>query len=244
MLRVALCEDEPAELARTAALLEEYFQARPDQEGQVSLYAGGGALLEGVEAQGGFDLYLLDILLPDLDGIQLGRRLRALGDGGEIIYLTISSDYAVDSYEVRAFFYLLKPVDREKLFQVLDSVVDALDRRRTRGVLVSTQNGPRRILLDQILYVERVGRRMRYYCTDGTVDTQTIRASFQEEVRPLLDDRRFCLCGVSFLLNLEHVAGVEGRTALLDNGERLTLPRSASGFKHVWGRFWLERGPV
>ena len=221
MLRVALCEDEPAELARTAALLEDYFQARPDQEGQVSLYAGGSALLEGVEAQGGFDLYLLDILLPDLDGIQLGRRLRALGDGGEIIYLTISSDYAVDSYEVRAFFYLLKPVGREKLFQVLDSAVDALDRRRTRGVLVSTQNGPRRI-----------------------VDTQTIRASFQEEVRPLLDDRRFCLCGVSFLLNLEHVAGVEGRTALLDNGERLTLPRSASGFKHVWGRFWLERGPV
>ena len=150
----------------------------------------------------------------------------------------------MDSYEVRAFFYLLKPVDREKLFQVLDSVVDALDRRRTRGVLVSTQNGPRRILLDQILYVERVGRRMRYYCTNETVDTQTIRASFQEEVRPLLDDRRFCLCGVSFLLNLEHVAGVEGRTALLDNGERLTLPRSASGFKHVWGRFWLERGPV
>ena len=187
---------------------------------------------------------LLDVIMPGCDGIQTGKKLLELGGDGEIIYLTTSSDYAVDSYNVRAFFYLVKPVEQERLFQVLDAAVQTLNRRRTQSILVSTASGSQRILLDNILYVERVGRRMRYYCTDGTVDTQTIRASFQEEVRPLLDDRRFCLCGVSFLLNLEHVAGVEGQTALLDNGERLTLPRSASGFKHVWGRFWLERGPV
>ena len=51
-------------------------------------------------------------------------------------------------------------------------------------------------------------------------------------------------CGASFLVNLEHVTGVDGGEAVLDNGERLALPRSAATFKDDWGKFWLEEGAV
>lgn len=65
--------------------------------------------------------------------------------------------------------------------------------------------------------------------------------SFREKAEPLLADPRFHLCGASFVLNLQHVAGVEGRTALLDDGSRIFLPRAAAAaFKEAWGRFWLE----
>ena len=81
---------------------------------------------------------------------------------------------------------------------------------------------------------------MRYVCVDHTVDSQSIRVSFREMVAPLLADSRFCLCGASFVFNLEHVAGVNGQNALLDNGVTVPLPRTAAtGFKLAWGQYWL-----
>ena len=240
MLRIAICDDEEKHLEQTAALLCTYLQSRPGLHGQAETFRSGRALLARAECAGGFDPYVLDILMPELSGIDTGRRLRALGEGGEIVYLTSSNDYAADSYDVRAFFYLLKPVEERKLFQVLDGAVAKLNRRRSNAVVVATADGPRRILLERIRYVERVGRCMRYYCTDDTIDSQTIRVSFREAAVPLLADRRFFQCGASFVLNFQHVTGVNGQTALLDNGRAVTLPRTAAtDFKKAWGNYWL-----
>ena len=241
MLRIAICDDEKKQLNEIAALLNTYLQSHPGLDGQMELFQSGAALLERAEAEGGFDLYVLDILMPKLSGIDTGRRLRALGEGGEIIYLTSSNDFAADSYDVRAFFYLLKPVEEGKFFQVLDGAVEKRNRRQSSAVVVTTVDGPRRILLENIRYVERVGRCMRYDCTDGTVDSQTIRVSFREAAAALLADRRFCLCGASFVLNFQHVSGVNGQVALLDNGQTVVLPRiAATEFKKAWGNYWLE----
>lgn len=245
MLRIAVCDDEEKELNGTAKLLNSYLGARPGLRGQIECFQRGEALLKRAAEQQGFDLYILDILMPEESGIDLGRRLRDLKEGGEIVYLTTSNDFAADSYDVGAFFYLLKPVEKNKLFQVLDRAADKLNRRRESAVMVSTAEGQRRILLECIRYVERVGRCVRYYCTDGAVDSQTIRVSFREITAPLLADRRFCLCGASFVLNFQHVTGVKGQTAILDNGQAVTLPRtSAADFKRAWGNYWLEREEV
>ena len=245
MLRIAVCDDEEKQLRQTEALLQAYLQTRPDLHGQVETFRSGGALLARAEDAGGFDLYVLDILMPERSGIDIGRRLRALGDGGEILYLTTSNDFAADSYDVQAFFYLLKPVEKDKLFQTLDGAVEKRNRRRREGILVRTAEGPRRILFERIRHVERVGRCARYYCTDGIVDSRSIRSPFKEAVAPLLADRRFYLCGVSFVLNFQHVTGVNGQAALLDNGQTITLPRAAAtNFKKAWGNYWLEAGSV
>lgn len=240
MLKIAACDDESAQLEQMERMLQDYFRARLALPGRISVFSDSRTLLSRVREQGGFDLYILDIIMPGLDGIQTGMELRKMGDGGEIIYLTTSSEYAVDSYMARAFFYLIKPVTEKKLFDLLDEAAEKLQQRRSRGILVMTPDGPRHIRMDHILYAERIGRRVRYYCTDGTVDTQTIRCTFRDAVHPLTEERRFCMCGASFLVNMEHVTGVDGREALLDNGGRLILPRSASSFKDNWGRFWLE----
>lgn len=142
MLRIALCDDEEKQLNHSAAMLNTHFSSRPDLSGQVETFRNGSVLLARAEKAGGFDLYVLDILMPELSGIDTGRRLRALGDGGEIIYLTSSNDFAADSYDVRAFFYLLKPVNEGKLFHVLDAAAENLKRRRSSAVVVTTADGP------------------------------------------------------------------------------------------------------
>ena len=241
MLRIAICDDEESQLDQTTALLETYLLSRPNMSGQVEAFQSGSALLERVENSEVFDLYVLDVLMPELNGIDTGLRLRSLDAEGEIIYLTNANDFAADSYDVGAFFYLLKPVKKDKLFRVLDMAVEKLNRRRSSAVVVATSKGPLRILLERIRYVERVGRCLRYNCTDGTIDSQTIRVSFREAVAPLLVDRRFYRCGASFVLNFQHVSGVNGQQALLDNGQTVDLPRTASSeFKKAWGGYWLE----
>lgn len=242
-MKIAVCEDERAQMEQILELLHAYLAARPLLEGQVLPFADGQALLEAVASGGGFDLYLLGIILPGLNGIETGLRLRELGDGGEIVYLSSSNEYAVDSYNVRAFFYLLKPVAEARLFEVLDMACAKLQQRRQGAVLVNTREGPRRILLERILYAELVGRAMRYYCTDGPVDSPSLHMSFQKAAAPLLADPRFYLCGASFVLDFQHVAGVTGQTVQLDNGSSVSIPRaSAAAFKNAWGRFWLEEG--
>ena len=124
MPSLAICDDDPRQLHTIGKLIHTYFHTRSDSSWNVASFLSGDALLAQSHARNGFDLYLLDILMPGLNGIETGRQLRETGDGGEIIYLTSSNDFASESYDVRAFFYLLKPVDKQRLFQVLDRALE------------------------------------------------------------------------------------------------------------------------
>lgn len=240
MLKISVCDDQEDCLAEITELLEKYFRSRPQLAGGVKAFSRGSELLLNVKQGEYFDICILDILMPEQDGIDIGKRLRSIGNAGELIFLTNSNDYAADSYDLHAFYYLLKPVDESKLFQVLDNAADKLTKREEKAILFETRNGSRRLSYEKIIYAERAGRVMRCHCTDGIVDSQTLRKPFHEVAAPLLADSRFYLCGASYVLNFRHVSGVKGREALLDDGNTIYLPRSvASEFKRVWGNYWL-----
>ena len=241
MLRIALCDDEADKLRETAALVQRYFQARPSVSGQVEAFPSGGELIARVQESRGFDIYILDILMPGLSGIDAARKLRQLGDGGEIIYITNSNDFAADSYEVRAFSYLLKPVDEARLFKVLDGAVEKLERRRSNSVMVSTPNGLLRLRLESILYVERLGHRMRFHCTDGTVDSQSIRSPFKTAAAPLLADRRFLQPHRSYVVNLAAASQLSVGELWMRSGARVPIPRGREAAVRAAFRKFLER---
>ena len=133
----------------------------------VETFSSRDALLACIERSHGLDLYILDILMPALNGIEAEHRLRALGDAGEIIYLTTSNDFAAGSYDVHAFFYLLKPVEKQKMFKILDGAVEKLRGWRAGAIMVNAADDPRRILLEGIRYVERVGAACAFIVPTG-----------------------------------------------------------------------------
>lgn len=152
LLKIAVCDDKYEHLKKISNMLERYFQAHSHASAKVEIFLSGAALLNRVEEAGGFDLYILDILMPEQSGIDIGRRLRKLGAWGELIFLSHSNDYAADSYDLRAFFYLLKPVEEGKLFRVLDQAIEKAGQQKQQAIVVETREGPRRILLEKILY--------------------------------------------------------------------------------------------
>lgn len=242
MIKLALCDDEAEQREGIGGLLREYAAARPALAVKLSVFSSGGELLKAAKECGGFDVYVLDVVMPGLSGIDVGVRLRELYSGGAIIYLTVSPEYAVDSYAARAFYYLMKPAEPEKLFQVLDQAASALEKQRAACVAVRTKDGLARLRLDEITYAELAGRAVRYHLADGSsLDSVTVRSPFQEETGPLLADPRFFLCGASFVVNLFYVAAVEKGFLRMDSGTRVPLARGLAALaKRRWSDFWLD----
>lgn len=237
-MRLALCDDEAQQLVQTEAFLAEYSAQRPDTPVTVTSFPSGTVLLEHLRSKGTFDLYLLDMLMPGENGIQLGMDIRALDEVGHIAYLTSSPDFAVDSYRVKAMDYLLKPLEKGRLFQVLDETAETLRRREQAYVTIKTREGLRRLSLVSVVYAELVGRCVHYHLSDGsTVEGMSLRGSFQDAVAPLLAYPPFVLCATSFIVNLAFVEMIEASGLRLTSGKIIPLSRPLRA--EVTGR-WMD----
>lgn len=245
LLRFALCDDNPEERDALAALLREYLNTLPDTTGQIRVFGSGTELLECLRNQASFDVYLLDIIMPELNGIELGRQLREQDSRCEIVYLTSSDEYAVDSYRVRAFYYLLKPVNRKELFEVLGRMIENIRKTAVQKNLesfpIKTREGLHLLPFGELLYAELRSRSVTYYLNDhSSLTGLTLRGSFASELAPLLENSCFCLCGASFCLNLSQIKAVEKSNVVFLNGSSLAIPKSGyAPLKTAWMKYWL-----
>ena len=181
MIKIALCDDNKNHQEKIKTLLLEYFKSGAS----IDIYAEGQKLLRHIEWEGeeAYDLYILDVIMPGLSGIELGKKLRSAGVFAPVIYLTSSKEYAVDSYNVRAFHYLVKPVEKEKLFSVLKQAQNLIAQEKAACITVDTPGGVEVLKLSDILYAELYARSVRYYLAGGTYkDSKKLRVSFQKAV--------------------------------------------------------------
>ena len=241
-LRIAICDDDVLCREQVTAIVSSY----KDQRGldmELSIYESAAALLHDVALRGGFDLYLLDIIMPGENGIELGRQLRRESPEGKIIYLTSSHEYAVDSYRVRAFDYLIKPVAQGQLFHTLDEAIQTLAVKKGKSLIVRTKESSTKVSFESIMYAKLAGKSIAYHLTNGvTVEGVSIRTTFSEAISELLLDERFALCGSGTAVNLYHVTTVDGDTLYFKNGGKLYIGlRAGRSLRSVWMDFWMNR---
>ena len=226
MINISICDDETVQLAQTEAFLREYSARHPDTELTTAVFSSGAALLEHLRVKGAFDIYLLDVIMPDKNGIELGMNIREADGDGHIIYLTTSPDFALDSYRVKAADYLLKPLDKEQLFRSLDGAVNNLEKKRRTFAAIKTKEGLRRVPIRCIVYGELAGSRIQYHLSDGSViEGMSLRGAFQEAVEPLLEHRGFVLCATSFFVNLAFVEMIDPSGLRLAGDKTLPISR-------------------
>ena len=139
---------------------------------------------------------------------------------------------------------MLKPVREDALFCALDDALKAITDRRAQSIMIKTTDGMSRLLLDHILYVEQKERAPHYHLKDGScVVGLTIQTSFQDIMQPLLADKRFYLCGASFVLNLHCIKSISKADVLFVGGQQTTVPRRAAAeLNTTWIHYWLEGG--
>lgn len=243
-MRIAVCDDEQIYLEKIVKLIKEYNNTKQTLSFTLSAFSSADELLNYIDEHGRFDLYILDIIMPKTNGIQLGSALRSRGDNGMIIYLTTSPDFAVDSYTVEAFYYLLKPVDPTALFHCLDKAVDRLANFQKDAVAIRTANSVRMVPVQDILYAERVKRLICYHINDGSViNSATFNGTFQNALMPLLEHRQIILVGFSFAVNLQHVTEITRQDLIISGGHKIKIPRGKyEVYKNEWADYWLNGG--
>lgn len=242
MLQIALCDDRVEELERMTELVKEYFRLHPELDSTVRPFQSGYDLLECVKSRGSFDLYLLDVLMPEPDGLAVGGAIRERDQQAAIVYLTSSPDYAVASYRVRAMDYLLKPVEREGLFALLDRAAEKV-RSALPSVTVRTRDGLVVVPMSEILLAENGNHIARYRLSDGRILTTGAIRSFDEAVSLLLAEPRFLRVGASFVVNMLYVDSVTKEQLTLRGGIKIPIPRlKRSEVRQAFLDFMLQRG--
>lgn len=226
MIHIAICEDCPVQTALIRRLLDKYQTDRPGIEAQIYNFDSGEKLLKSIASGNAFDLLLLDILLPGLDGIELAKEVRKINEDVAIIFMTSSEEYAFKAFSVSAFQYILKPVDENALFPVLDKFFVLLNKEKERFFMLSTSDRTVMIPFSSIICVELFNRALRVYLDNGSsLSSKFIRKPFNSVISPLLQDSRFLYSHKSFVLNMSHVKELTANAFLMANGVKAPVPR-------------------
>lgn len=240
-MRIAICDDDAHCREEILCMVNEYI-AGSDRRSAVTVYERADTLLDDVLRFGGFDIYILDIIMPGVNGIQLGVELRKHDYIGKILYLTSSREYAIDAFQAKASEYLLKPVEKNKLFVALDDAIQTIANRKEKSFIVKTRERSIKLGLDSILYVGLYNKTIIYHLVDeSAVESTSIRTTFSDAIAELLLDSRFVLCGNSVAVNLYYVTMAETDTLFFRNGSKLYIgKRAGRELRSVWTDFWMS----
>lgn len=225
MLRIAVCDDDVSELSNITSLLSEYAEINIfRQEITYTAFHSAVELIAAVEGGNRYEVILLDILMPRLSGLEAAREIRNYDKVAYIIFLTSSSDFAVDSYAVDAFYYALKPIWKDKLFAVLDKAFAELNAQTDPSILVKCKTGLTRIPLHMLEYTEIIGRTIHYHLVGGIVLEETGVLTKLEQV--LLSYPQFAKPHRAFIVNLDCIDVLTLREVRLNSHASIPLAKA------------------
>ena len=226
MLKIAVCDDEQLYLDKTRAMLDEYA-AEHDVEITAEAFMNPSALLDSIEAGERHDIYLLDIYMPGVSGMSVATDLRSKGVRSPIIFLTSSTEHAVEAFGVDATHYLLKPYTRQNFFAAMDKAMQSISSHAEESIVLKIGGEYRNVTVDRIMYCEAAGNYQRLWIKDGS--ELLVRMTASELYEMLESFGCFHRCGRAYILNLNHVTKVTTNSAVLKSGTELFLPRSTVG---------------
>lgn len=201
MLRIAICDDNELLCSELALYLQKGLQS--DGGCVIDKCYTGEQLIYEYEKQKAYDIVILDIEMPLMNGLEAGKMIKELDENVEIIILTNYKKYALLGYDLQPYTYLLKPVDKEKLLEIC---IDIHERKRqlNKGYLdVEISGGFIHAPYPSILFIESEGKKAHIHMTNRVISINKKLS----ELLPLLDDR-FTQIHESFIVNLEHIEDV------------------------------------
>lgn len=170
-----------------------------------------------------YDLIFLDIFMPGMNGMDAARSLYQKDSGCRIIFLTTSPDYAIQGYEVRAFRYLIKPLNSAVLFPLLQECLQ-LSAQYRRRLSVYVNREPVEIPFSHIRYAATSGRNIELHLINQVM-TLSSHQPFAQTLAPLLEDGRFVGCNRGIIVNLEHVDRLMKESFLMISGDHVPISR-------------------
>lgn len=218
MIRIGVVEDDPTYRRGLLNHLALYSEEH-GIEFAISEFADGAELVERYRPE--YDLLLLDVQMPRMDGLEAAHRIREVDADVIIIFVTNMAQYAIKGYEVDALSYLVKPVPYYAFAQEMGRSLSRLQRQQGDSVVLTAGTTVARVPTTDIVYVESVKHRITVHTLKGKYSfSGTLKAMDQE-----LDGRGFFRSNSCYIVNLRHVTRVEQHTCVMTGGDELQVSR-------------------
>ena len=222
MIRAAFCDDDVSTLNETLEFLDRYCRER-NREIVHTAFRSPVDLLAEIERGAQFDVLFLDILMPGQNGIETAAEIRGRDSNVKIIFLTSSAEFAVQSYEVEAYFYQLKPLQWESFARVMDSALEACSREQENGILLHCKSGITFLDPERLEFCEVLHRTLLFHLASGKVLEST--GSLDELSRRLMSHGCFLRIHRSYLVHLGYVRSISYRAVTMASMAELPIPR-------------------
>lgn len=214
-MRVAVCDDMVEERREIASYIKKYIP-----EAVLTEYEDGNRLIEEHREQY-FELLVLDILMPSIDGLKIASLIREFDQNTPIIFVTSSDEFAVQSYRVHAYDYILKPISEIQIQECLNRF---LSKKTDQKIITVDYLGVEtNIRVNSILYLESRLRRVIIHLSEKRVIELSGKLSDYEE---LIKSVHFCRIHKSFLVNMAGVSKLSGDEFTMKNDDVIKISRA------------------
>lgn len=181
-------------------------------------YTNGESFLQGFTS-GSYDLIILDIFMDELTGIDTAKKIREKDASVRLVFSTTSNEFASESYEVNACYYLCKPLDSDKVAQMLDRInIDALENMRTITLPDGTS-----LILRTVIYADSNGHYINFHLTSG--ETMETRITFSQLEAMLCAYPFFFSPTKGILVNFHEVSRLKDNTLQMVDGSIIPVSR-------------------
>ena len=221
-MNIAIIDDIASDAEQLKRIITSYFENRQIPT-EIRYFSSAEAFFDDYRP-GNFQILFLDIYMDGITGMEAARRIRNQSDDCILVFVTTSSEFAVESYDVNAAYYLLKPFQPEKLCQILDSfrLKEAL---HARYIEIISDRVPVRVPLQSILYADTFRNAVCLHTDAGPLRSYLTFHKFEEQIR---DCHNFLSCYRGCMVNMDRILEATDDGFLLDNGETVQIRKRGS----------------
>lgn len=220
MIKIAICDDDRLDRESLYELVQEH-EARHNKEYDVKLFESGEAYIES-----GFisDILFLDIVMEDKDGIQIGEEIKGQRRDAIIIYTTnLPEKMMVAFNRVHSFGYLVKPIVKEELFQMLSDAIEQIEHSKSIDKVIVTfpseNNTVIKLPVESILYFEYRSRKVKIM----TKDKEYVCRLKINDIAEKMKQYNFMMSHQSFVVNLYYIEKFADQALIMKNGDKVYL---------------------
>ena len=238
MLHIAVSDDDTVILSKVDELARVFFRTHC-VDCKIQTYQSSENLLYDLQDGINYDLLLLDIEMPGIDGMDLAKVIQDTMPAAKIIFITSHLEYAITAYEFSVFRYIPKTVIEEKLPPALEDYYKLYRLERNEFYTVEIKNHVEQLPYREILYILKDGKYAVFYLRGGK--TQSVRKTLAH-VFEEINKEYFCFADRGCIVNLANVVGIDDTGILFPDDQRITISKAnISDFKTTMLRFWRKQ---
>ena len=212
MVHIAIVDDEAQAAEKLSGLLRQYGEAHGVQ---FEIDAFKNAIVFLTNCQPVYDIVFFDIQMPHMDGMEAAEELRKLDSETMLIFVTNMAQFAVWGYQVRAFDFLVKPLNEDAFELKIKRMLDQLATRKEQKITISSSGMQLCLAAREIYYVEISNHLLLYHTARGDYPVYGTLSGVQKQ----LEGMGFSLCNNCYLVNLYYVQKVFKHTVTVRGTE-------------------------